>query len=102
MLSSAPNWHTDSAEELHDGPAKVSADLLSTHISSGNQLRVLRDGTETLPAMFGAIRTALRYVHLEYYVLEDVHVRGESLFDLLIAKCRSGVQVAIIFDAVGS
>jgi cardiolipin synthase len=96
------SWHSDSTEELHDGPAKVSADILSNHISSGNQLQVLQDGTETLPAMFHAIRTAGRYVHLEYYVLEDVHVRGESLFDLLIAKCKSGVQIAIIFDAVGS
>jgi cardiolipin synthase len=72
------------------------------YISAGNQLRVLQDGTETLPAMFHAIRTARHYVHLEYYVIEDVHVRGNSLFELLIAKCRSGVQVAIIFDAVGS
>jgi cardiolipin synthase len=89
-------------EELHDGPAKASAHTLATCISSGNKLRVLRDGAETLPAMFHAIRNARRYVHLEYYVLEDVHLRGESLFDLVTAKCRSGVQVAILFDAVGS
>jgi cardiolipin synthase len=69
---------------------------------TGNRLRVLRDGTETLPAMFHAIRSARRYIHLEYYVIEDVHFRDESLLDLLIAKCKSGVQVAILFDAVGS
>jgi len=76
--------------------------MLSAHISAGNQLRVLQDGNETLPAMFDAIRTARRYVHLEYYVMEDIHVHGESLSELLIAKCKSGVQIAIIFDAVGS
>ncbi|HEV2701678.1 MAG TPA: phospholipase D-like domain-containing protein [Steroidobacteraceae bacterium] len=52
--------------------------------------------------MFRAIRSARRFVHLEYYVFEDVHCCGESLFELLIAQCRRGVQIAIIFDAVGS
>jgi cardiolipin synthase len=100
-LANGAKWLTDSTEELHDGPSRASIKILSADISGGNQLRVLQDGTETLPAMFHAIRTARRYVHLEYYVIEDV-VCGESLFELLIAKCRSGVQVAIIFDAVGS
>jgi cardiolipin synthase len=80
----------------------VNHTIPSALVSTGNNLRVLRDGAETLPAMFAAIRGARRYVHLEYYVIEDVHLRGESLFDLLIAKCKSGVQVAIIFDPVGS
>jgi cardiolipin synthase A/B len=95
-------WHTDSTEELYDEPSKASTKMLSAVISAGNQLRVLQDGKETLPAMFHAIRTARHYVHLEYYVIEDVHVGGESLFELLMAKCKSGVQIAIIFDAVGS
>jgi cardiolipin synthase len=73
-----------------------------TCLSTGNRLQVLQDGTETLPAMFHAIRSARRYIHLEYYVIEDVHSGGESLFDLLIGKCKGGVQVAIIYDAVGS
>jgi cardiolipin synthase len=85
-----------------DEPSRASTQILPAYQSSGNLLRVLQDGTETLPAMFHAIRTARHYVYLEYYVLEDVHVGGESLFELLIAKCRSGVQIAIIFDAVGS
>ncbi len=95
-------WHANSSEQLPDGPSKASGELLSTHLSAGNRLRVLRDGSETLPAMFRAIRDARRYVHLEYYVVEDVHFDGESLFELLTAKCKSGVQIAIVFDAVGS
>jgi cardiolipin synthase A/B len=92
----------DSTADLYEGPAKAAAAMLSDRISAGNRLRVLRDGIETLPAMFHAIRHARQYVHLEYYVFENFHVRGESLFDLLVAKCKSGVQVAIIFDALGS
>lgn len=93
---------TPASAETRDGPSQVSVDLLAAQMSSGNHLRVLQDGAQTLPAMFNAVRTARRYVHLEYYVIEDVRVRGESLFDLLVAKCTGGVQVAIIFDVVGS
>jgi len=77
-------------------------DLLAPFLTHGNQVSVLRDGTETLPAMFRAIRASRRYVHLEYYVVEDVSHEGESLSDLLIKKSEAGVQIAILFDAVGS
>ncbi len=85
-----------------DGAATAAAALLSAQLSSGNRLRVLQDGAETLPAMFRAIRNARRHVHLEYFIFEDVHCCGESLFDLLSAQCKRGVQIAIIYDAVGS
>jgi cardiolipin synthase len=101
-LELGTRWHATPAEEPHDRPSKVAADILPIHASAGNRLRVLRDGTETLPAMFHAIRAARRHIHLEYYVIEDVFLHGESLSELLIAKCRSGVQTAIIFDVVGS
>ena len=68
----------------------------------GNAVRLLCDGAQTLPAMFAAIRHARRYVHLEYYVFEDVHCGGESLSRLLVERCAAGVQIAIIYDAVGS
>jgi cardiolipin synthase len=68
----------------------------------GNQLELLRDGSRTLPAMFSAIRGARRHVHMEYYVLEDVYCNDHALSDLLIETCARGVQIAIIFDAIGS
>src|ERR1700744_3139104 len=43
----------------------------------GNQVRILRDGAETFPAMFAAIRAAKRYLYLEYYIFEDVSCAGE-------------------------
>src|SRR5689334_11462674 len=39
---------------------------------AGNQVKILRDGDQTFPAMFAAIRAAQRYLLLEYYIFEDV------------------------------
>ena len=69
---------------------------------TGNQVRILRDGAETFPAMFAAIRQATRYVYLEYYIFEDVTCDGEMLSDLLVRQSKSGVRVRIIYDGIGS
>ena len=68
----------------------------------GNQVRILRDGAETFPAMFAAIRQATRYVYLEYYIFEDVTCDGEMLSDLLIRQSQAGVRVRVIYDGIGS
>jgi cardiolipin synthase A/B len=69
---------------------------------TGNQVRILRDGAETFPAMFAAIRQATRYVYLEYYIFEDVTCDGEMLSDLLIRQSKAGVRVRVIYDGIGS
>jgi cardiolipin synthase len=69
---------------------------------AGNQVRILRDGQQTFPAMFDAIRAAQHYLYLEYYIFENVSSEGEQLVDLLVAKAQSGVQIDVIYDGIGS
>ncbi len=69
---------------------------------TGNQVRILRDGPETFPAMFAAIRAATRYVYLEYYIFEEVSCDGEVLSDLLVRQSQAGVHIRIIYDGIGS
>lgn len=69
---------------------------------AGNQVKILRDGDQTFPAMFAVIHAARHYLLLEYYIFEDVSCNGEQLGDLLVAKVQSGVQVHVIYDGIGS
>ncbi|HET9106045.1 MAG TPA: phospholipase D-like domain-containing protein [Steroidobacteraceae bacterium] len=69
---------------------------------TGNSVKVLRDGSQTFPAMFSAIAAARHFVDLEYYTFQDVQSGGRSLGDLLVTKSRSGVHVRVMYDAVGS
>ncbi len=89
------------------------ADALERHLAveqiiaesplyTGNSVRVLRDGAETFPAMFDAIAGAQHSLYLEYYIFEDVESNGRHLGDLLIERSRAGVQVNVIYDALGS
>ena len=68
----------------------------------GNRLTLLPTGAAAMRAILDAIGSAQDHVHLEYYTFEDVRLDGRSLFGLLEAKARAGVEVALIWDAVGS
>jgi len=76
--------------------------VAGTPLYAGNRAAILRDGDQTFPALFAAIRGASRSVYLEYYILEDIEWQGTRLDELLISKSASGVEVAIIYDSVGS
>jgi cardiolipin synthase len=80
----------------------VEQAVAESPLFAGNQVRILRDGAQTFPAMFAAIHDAKRYLYLEYYIFEDVNCNGEQLSDVLVAKAREGVKIAAIYDGIGS
>src|ERR1035437_6419828 len=80
----------------------IEQTVAGTPLVSGNSTRVLHDGTQTFKAMFAAIKSARRYIHLEYFILEDIKSNGVRLSDLLIKKRREGVAVDMIYDSFGS
>jgi cardiolipin synthase A/B len=80
----------------------VEQAVAESPLFAGNQVRILRDGVQTFPAMFAAIHGAEQYLYLEYYIFEDVSCNGERLGDLLVAKSHEGVHIDLIYDGIGS
>ncbi len=70
-------------------------------LHAGNQVRLLLDGPATFSAMFDAIRAARHSILLESYIVEDARIARE-LAALLKARRAEGLQVAMLYDAVGS
>jgi len=71
-------------------------------VMEGNAVTLLDNGRDAIACMFDAIAAARTHLHLEYYVFDDVHLAGRSLMALLFAAIARGVQVAVIYDSVGS
>jgi len=67
----------------------------------GGQADLLIDGPATFKAMFAAIEQARHTVLLESYIVEDADI-AQRLAQLLQRKRAQGVQVAMIYDSVGS
>lgn len=117
----APPQASDGRRTL--GPAETNAvveriarrsrsELLARHLAVveshvreplvvGNRSRLLVDGPQTHEAMFKAIESARRTIELETYILEGGSI-GDRLAALLERKRTQGVQVRVLYDAVGS
>ncbi len=59
------------------------------------------DGPQTLRAIRGAIENAQHHVHLETYIFADDDI-GRALRELLIRRRQAGIEVRVIYDAIGS
>jgi cardiolipin synthase len=92
----------DKGSDLLARHLAVERALAGSPLIAGNRTRLLYNGPRTFHAIFQAIRHAKHYVLLEYYIFENVRSDGERLADLLTAKRREGVAVAIIYDGYGS
>ena len=63
--------------------------------------RILKNGDETFQEIKRQLLEAKDFIHLEYYIFRHDRL-GQELIDILSAKVRSGVEVRMIYDAVGS
>ena len=79
----------------------VEEAVAGSPLTTGNRVRLLRDGPETYRAMLAAIEGAHDHIHMETYIFDDDEV-GQRFAAALIAKQRTGVQVNVIRDSVGT
>jgi cardiolipin synthase len=82
-------------------PERVAVADVDPHFVEGNQLRLLRNGSAAYPEMLGAIAAAEEQILLEMYWFGSDTI-GRKFAAALRAAAQRGVEVAIIFDAVGS
>ena len=110
--ASGPLNAAQEARALRRVATEGAKDLLALHLQvlstsgdvdlyRGNRTRLLVDGPATFGAMKNAIAQARGRVLLESYIVEDSGVAAE-VAELLLQKAAAGVQVALIYDAVGS
>ena len=66
-----------------------------------NRLEILQNGAEKFPRLFRDIMHAKCFIHMEYYIWKDDPLTRE-IKDLLKEKAKEGVEVRIVYDALGS
>ncbi len=90
----------------------IPTDLLERHIDAeeamsgnplvaGNKVVLLVDGPATYAAMTKVIKNATDHINFETFVFRDDEV-GRGFARLLLQKAAEGVQVNLIYDALGS
>ena len=79
----------------------VEEAVAGSPLTTGNEVVLLEDGPNTYRAMLRAIEAARDHINLETYILEDDDI-GRAFAQALVAKQRSGVQVNLMHDSVGT
>lgn len=66
-----------------------------------NRVGLLHNGNNAFTALIASLQRATRSIHMEYYIIRDDRI-GHTIAEILIRKARAGLEVRVIYDAVGS
>jgi cardiolipin synthase len=104
-LKSKSLRYTDSVLSKHKKKLGVFYPLASflsqnSIISDNNKVELLFNGEEKFPEVLETLKSATKYIHLEYYIYENDTI-GNEIAQTLIAKAREGVKVRFIYDDFG-
>lgn len=66
-----------------------------------NRVSLLHNGNNAFSSLIAALQRATRSIHLEYYIFRNDRI-GRTIAEILMRKARAGVEVRLIYDAVGS
>lgn len=69
--------------------------------SDNNKIEIYTDGNKKFDALFKAIAEAKDYIFLEYFIFKNDDI-GTKLRNALVEKARSGVEVKLLYDRLGS
>jgi cardiolipin synthase len=70
-------------------------------ITTGNELAFYHEGRPAFDAMLEAIRSARHHVHLETFIFQP-DTTGQTVLDALSERARQGVEVRLLYDAMGT
>lgn len=70
-------------------------------LTTNNSLRLIVDGQEKFESLMKDIIAAKDHIHMLYYIFRDDEL-GKKIIDLLAQKASLGVEVIVLYDALGS
>ena len=70
-------------------------------VEDNNEVTLLKNGEITFEALFKAIKNAKKFIHLQYFILEEGKILSK-LIQLLEEKRKENVEVRILYDTIGS
>lgn len=68
---------------------------------ANNEVEIFTNGKDKFDAFKKDLREAQRYIHIQYYIIENDKI-GNEVADILKEKVKEGVKVRILYDHVGS
>jgi cardiolipin synthase len=86
---------------LNESLAKLANRFGAYPLTTGNRIDFYWDGPPAFDAMLEAIRAAKHHIHLEFFIFHGDGI-GCQFLDEMTQKAKEGVQVRLLYDAMGS
>ncbi|MBI4858117.1 MAG: cardiolipin synthase [Acetobacterium woodii] len=96
ILSIDPNSPIEKYRHSIEFHLNVSESLYTNN----NEITIYTDGYKKFDALFHAMEEAQSSIHVEYYIIKN-DTLTLKLFDILTRKALEGVEVRLLFDAMG-
>lgn len=91
----------EEADSSWQGMARLAQRFGAFPVTRGNRVQFYYEGQPAFDAKLEAIRSARHHIHLEYFIFQPDET-GRRFLDLLTQKARAGVEVRLLYDAMGS
>ena len=94
----------DEVEELLDEKSKLLPLLFNnekSRLTINNEVKLIKNGDAKFKLLLEDLKNAQHHIHLEYFIIKD-DIIGTEVLNLLCDKAKSGVEVRVIIDDVGS
>ncbi len=75
-------------------------DTMGSVLTDTNDIDIFVDGNKKFDALIEDIRNAKSFIHIQYYIIKN-DVLFNRIKDVLVEKAAQGVEVRILYDAMG-
>lgn len=86
---------------LTESIAQLASRMGASTVTTGNQIDFYDDGPVAIGCMIEEIEAAKHHVHLACFIWKPDEL-GCRMLDVLAKKAKQGVEVRILYDAIGS
>jgi cardiolipin synthase len=97
----APGEREAIPETTWQGLGRLARRFGNFPVTAGNRVTFYQDGSSAFAAMLEAVEQAGHHVHLEFFIFQPDGL-GRKLIELLARKAAAGVEVRLLYDAIGS
>ncbi|HSQ89724.1 cardiolipin synthase, partial [Romboutsia sp.] len=91
----------DSTVFAHRDMIYALANSNNAHFTDNNTVDIYAQCNEFFDSLLNELAQAKQYINIQFYIFKDDDI-GNKIIDILLDKVKEGVEVRLLYDAVGS
>ena len=73
----------------------------SSNFTTNNDVEIFPDSKDFFESLLKELKKAKHHINIQFYIFKDDEI-GNKIIDILIEKAKKGIEVRLLYDAVGS